>query len=440
MTPLVNNNIFFNSQLAQNVSLKEGQSVFVRVLSDNGGGQYTVSFANSRFNVSCQSKLSLGQTFNASVHLGADGKILLEPFSKMAGGAPLGSVGTGANVGALFSPYGGNADFSSLYNMLSAEGFVPDELSAKLFLFLQQTGVRIDRTLMAKARSLALRFPGKERQAAEAAALLMEDGIEANDSNVKKVLELFYGDRGGSNGGRSGGDKSSEGQQGHEDSQNPEGRQNGEGQQGNGGSQGNGGLPGDQVLTGDQVLPGQLSGGEGQGQGGKTFALEDNGQTNDKDSEASVEDVNFLKKIYSDGLGSKAGFLTYLNQVRGSDNHWVFLPYEWKCGDRLFTGIIRILLNLSEKSTKKIEINCKNTVANYDFVLYFSGSKVKEVRFCTLPPLLPSEVKTEELRLGGILSSGMNLKEPVAVTYSDSACIDGICATNEVPSFVEEEI
>jgi hypothetical protein len=53
---------------------------------------------------------------------------------------------------------------------------------------------------------------------------------------------------------------------------------------------------------------------------------------------------------------------------------------------------------------------------------------------------LPSEVKTEELRLGGILSSGMNLKEPVTVTYSDSACIDGICATNEVPSFVEEEI
>ena len=381
MTPVVNNNIFFNSQLAQNVSLKEGQSVFVRVLADNGGGQYTVSFANSRFNVSCQSKLSLGQTFNASVHLGADGKILLEPFSKMAGGASLGSVGTGANVvtganvGALSSPYGGNADFSSLYNMLSAEGFVPDELSAKLFLFLQQTGVRIDRTLMAKARSLALRFPGRERQAAEAAALLMEDGIEASDSTVKKVLELFYGDRGGGNGGRSGGDKSSEGQ-----------------------------------------------------------------QDDDKDSEASAKDVNFLKKIYSGGLGSKAGFLTYLNQVRGSDNHWIFLPYEWKCGDRLFTGIIRILLNLSEKSTKKIEINFKNTVANYDFVLYFSGSKVKEVRFCTLPPLLPSEVKTEELRLGGILSSGMNLKEPVTVTYSDSACIDGICATNEVPSFVEEEI
>ncbi|HBB14809.1 MAG TPA: hypothetical protein DCZ76_11150, partial [Treponema sp.] len=199
-------------------------------------------------------------------------------------------------------------------------------------------------------------------------------------------------------------------------------------------------LPGGQVLPGDQVLPGQLSGGEGQGQGGKTFALEDNGQTNDKDSEASAKDVNFLKKIYPGGLGSKAGFLTYLNQVRGSDNHWIFLPYEWKCGEKLFTGIIRILLNLSEKSTKKIEINFKNTVANYDFVLYFSGSKVKEVRFCTLPPLLPSEVKTEELRLGGILSSGMNLKEPVTVTYSDSACIDGICATNEVPSFVEEEI
>lgn len=377
MTPLVNNNIFFNSQLAQNVSLKEGQSVFVRVLADNGGGQYTVSFANSRFNVSCQTKLSLGQTFNANVHFGADGKILLEPFSNMASGTALGA---GANVGALSSPYGGNANnanFSSLYNMLSAEGFVPDELSARLFLFLQQTGVRIDRTLMAKARSLALRFPGKERQAAEAAALLMEDGIEASDSNVKKVLELFYGD--GSGG------KDREGQQGR----------------------------------------------------GSGSSEDDESKSDDS---PSVKDEDFLKVLYNGSCGKKPGFLTYLNQVKGNDNHWIFLPYEWKCGEKLFTGIIRILLNLSEKNTKKIEINFKNTVANYDFVLYFNESKVKEVRFCTLPPLLPSEVKTEELRLGGILSSGMNLKEPVAVTYSDSAFIDGICATNELPSFVEEEI
>ncbi|MBP5576945.1 MAG: hypothetical protein J6X67_09315 [Treponema sp.] len=415
MTPYVQNNIFLNSHSPQNVLLKEGQSVFVRVLADNGGGQYTVSFANSRFNVSCQTKLSLGQTFNANVHFGADGKILLEPFSNVASGATLGA---GANVGALSSPYGGNggnannANFSSLYNMLSAEGFVPDELSARLFLFLQQTGVRIDRTLMAKARSLALRFPGKERQAAEAAALLMEDGIDASEVNVKKVLELFYGDASG--------DKGRDGQQ-------SDGCHHGHGgQQTDGGQQSGGGHQGHPF--------------GGAGQGGSPFAQESNVPDDDGDSTASVKDVNFLKKIYKGSCGNKAGFLTYLNQVKGSDNHWIFLPYEWKCGEKLFTGIIRILLNLSEKSTKKIEINFKNTVANYDFVLYFSGSKVKEVRFCTLPPLLPSEVKTEELRLGGILSSGMNLKEPVTVTYSDSACIDGICATNEVPSFVEEEI
>ncbi|MBP5695445.1 MAG: hypothetical protein J6X11_02230, partial [Treponema sp.] len=205
----------------------------------------------------------------------------------------------------------------------------------------------------------------------------MEDGIEASDSNVKKVLELFYGD--GSGG------KDREGLQG----------------QGSGSSE------------------------------------DDESKSDDS---PSAKDEDFLKVLYNGSCGKKPGFLTYLNQVKGNDNHWIFLPYEWKCGEKLFTGIIRILLNLSEKNTKKIEINFKNTVANYDFVLYFNESKVKEVRFCTLPPLLPSEVKTEELRLGGILSSGMNLKEPVAVTYSDSAFIDGICATNELPSFVEEEI
>ncbi|MBO4387541.1 MAG: hypothetical protein J5817_11090 [Treponema sp.] len=375
MTPYVQNNVFINSQSLQNVSLKEGQSVFVRVLSDNGQGQYTVSFANSRFNVSCQSKLSLGQSFNATVHLAKDGKILLEPFTRAQFAAN--ASGLQGSPGASYESFAGAQNFSSLYNMLSAEGFVPDELSAKLFLFLQQTGVRIDRSLMAKARSVALRFPGRERHAAEAAALLMEDGIEASDSNVKKVLDLFCGD---------------------------------------------------------------FPFGQEGGQGGKSFSQEENGKEDDEGSKSSAKDENFLKKIYRGSCGSKAGFLTYLNQVKASDNHWIFLPYEWQLGESVYKGIIRILLNLSEKSTKKIEINFKNTVANYDFVLYFSGSKVKEVRFCTLPPLLPSEVKTEELRLGGILSSGMNLKEPVTVTYSDSACIDGICATNEVPSFVEEEI
>jgi len=352
--------------MLQNTSLKEGQSVFVRVISDNGGGQYTVSFAGGRFNVSCQNQLSAGQTFTAAVHFSADGKILLEPSS-----------GPGASLLSPTIPrpdnvLGQNQNFSSLYNLLAAEGFVPDDLSSKLFLFLQQTGVRIDRSLMSKARSVALRFPGKEKLAAEAAALLLEDGIECSDPNVEKVLALFSGDftdGQGGNAGKEAGDDSSEGE-----------------------------------------------------------------------SSSGNDDKNFLKILYKGSMQNKPGFLTYLNQIRGNDNHWIFLPYEWTLGKSVYTGIIRILLNLSEKCTKKIEINFKNTVANYDFVLYFNESKVKEVRFCTQPPLLPSEIKSEELRLGGILSSGMNLKEPVSVTYSDSACIDGICATNELPSFVEEEI
>ena len=135
MTPYVQNNVFINSQSLQNVSLKEGQSVFVRVLSDNGQGQYTVSFANSRFNVSCQSKLSLGQSFNATVHLAKDGKILLEPFTRAQFAAY--ASGLQGSPGASYESFAGAQNFSSLYNMLSAEGFVPDELSAKLFLFLQ---------------------------------------------------------------------------------------------------------------------------------------------------------------------------------------------------------------------------------------------------------------------------------------------------------------
>lgn len=65
-------------------------------------------------------------------------------------------------------------------------------------------------------------------------------------------------------------------------------------------------------------------------------------------------------------------------------------------------------------------------------------SKVKEVRFCTLPPLLPEQIKQEELRLGGFLNSGMNQDVPVSVTYSGSAFIECLCASDERHAGIDE--
>ena len=121
------------------------------------------------------------------------------------------------------------------------------------------------------------------------------------------------------------------------------------------------------------------------------------------------------------------------------------MPYEWqyekKDGENgeinTAKGVIRVLLDTETQKIEKIALNCKTTLTNYFFVLYYTTSKVKEVRFCTLPPLLPS--RGEELRLGELLRSGMNLDSSVAVTYSTSAYCDGFCTEETPPLFIADE-
>lgn len=148
---------------------------------------------------------------------------------------------------------------------------------------------------------------------------------------------------------------------------------------------------------------------------------------------------NFIDSLYPAGTGKGTGLLTYMNHVANGNRHWVFLPYEWTMGKENARGCIRILINLDTKESEKILLNCELNSTKYYFVLYCTKSKGKEVRFFTLPPLLPSKIRTEELRLGGFLCSGMSLGEPVTVTYSDSACSDGLCTVDESPSMIETQ-
>ena len=64
-------------------------------------------------------------------------------------------------------------------------------------------------------------------------------------------------------------------------------------------------------------------------------------------------------------------------------------------------------------------------------------SKVNEVRFCTLPPLLASDIQNEERRLGELFGSGMNQDCSVTVTYSPLALIQGLYSSNEEPRVYE---
>src|SRR5574344_1627608 len=185
--------------------LRGGSSVFVRVISENGGGRYTVSFAGNRVDVQSQKKLVAGQTFTATVQMGADGKILLVPSNDAAS-----SESPAVLPGEALSSF------------LAAQGLATDASMVKIMQFLQQTGVKTDVTLMQKAQKIASRFPGNEKRAAEVAILLLEKGIEPDEALVKKLLLLFDdisggGERGtdsGNQDARSGKQKDSSGEQG----------------------------------------------------------------------------------------------------------------------------------------------------------------------------------------------------------------------------------
>ncbi|HBG65897.1 MAG TPA: hypothetical protein DDW78_05440 [Treponema sp.] len=334
-------------------TLRGGSSVFVRVLADKGGGMYLVSLGGNRVSVASRLPLQPGSSFRALVSV-QDGKVLLapakEPFSPAA------------------VPPDGSPD-AGLFALLAAEGFAPDDVTVKLLQFLQQGGFRVDKGLMERARRIAGRFPGREREAAEAAALLLEKGLAPTEAAVRELLALA-------------------------------------------------------------------------GAGG---ALSSGGQDAAPDASPEQEEPSEpLLPIYAgDGaLGQEPGLLTLVNHL-GTDtgHHWVILPYEWGGGELQLSGVIRVLVNLRGKNTEKILINCKSNSTNYFFVLYFKNeSKVKEIRFCTLPPLLTADIRSVEKRLGDLFSSGMNAGNSVPVTYSASALQDGLCSDSELPFLFDGKI
>lgn len=322
--------------------LKDGGEVFVRVLKDNGGGSYTVSFGGNRVDVTSQKPLSPGDSFRAVLNLSQNGQVNLSPLKESSG-----------NVA---NPY-------LMQNSLLSQGIIPDQISQRMVAFFQQTGLRVDRSIMEKARQIAKSFPGKEEAASEAAALLLEKGINADEASVKKMLIMAFGSDGDTEGG-----SGSNPRQEEDKGDNPEDRAG--------------------VASGKSI--------------------------NKEDLEKQVKEL-----------------VTLVNHTKEGPKHWFFLPYTWNFGEREASGVIRMLLNLETNQTEKMEINCKIDLKKYYFVLYYTLGKVKEIRFCSLPPLLTPDISKEERRLGDLFSSGMSLDKSVKVTYSSSAFIGGICADGE---------
>lgn len=335
-----------------------GSVVSVKVLRNNGGGSYTVSFAGNKYSVKSNIPLKEGQVFKATVKYDGQ-KIILEQRGQTPAVLNL--------TEDILLADGMPGEQLSAY--LSQIGLVPDKVTVSIMQFLQQNGFKLDFSLIQKARLLAMKFPGNEKKAADAALLLMENGISGDEEIIRCLLNIFAGQDNGYSSDR-----------------------------------------------GDRPL----------------------GQ-NQQNLNQGDRPLDFTSFLYTNSISGKENLLAFMNHYAKNNNHWIFLPYEWDFGKQKVTGFIKLFLDITEKKVNKMQINADFSVKKYYFVLKFIQSKVKEVRFCTLPSLLPSEINSEELRLGGFFNSGMNSNYPVAVTYSTLALQEGICTECMPPVFIEEE-
>ncbi len=326
-------NFYAQSRSVSQRDFSAESGVSVKVIKNLGNGSYTVLIQGEKLNVKSKIPLCEGSTFKAILEAGEGSKIIIKALSEQKA--------------ADFFPH-------TLIEFLNSAGIEQDAAAMKIVQQMVQSGVRLDKAIIRKAKSVSALFPGKELKAAEISAMLMEKGIEPEEKLIEKFL----------------------------------------------------------LLT-------------------EPCKWKDSG-SEEKDSAKSSE--SFLKKIYREIPESKAGILTLANHLKskeGTGKHWIILPFLWQLGKSEAKGLIRILIDFNKKITEKIQINCEFEWKKFFFVLYLNKSKVTEVRFCTLPSLLTSNIHSEEERLGDLLCSGMNGKS-VTATYSALAFSDSICTDSEI--------
>ncbi len=341
--------------------MREGDFVFVRVLKNLGGSNYSVSFAGGRFSVMSERVLTPGETFRAQISL-AGGKVLLTPTAN-GGAAP-----------GVLSPE--SAGF------LQGMGLAADAAGQRILQFLTQNGERLDGALMQKALRLAKKFKGRESAAAEAALALEEKGIESDSSALDKIMDLLGG------GESKGGSAFDESQAREKDGKKNFSRDN-EAARSN-----------DSALKNqDPALVKELAqeferwflsllnlaradeGGmkNGSGEEGADFAVAKTAATGEEGADFAV--VN---------TADAASFLPLFNQLprRSSSDEkkgWILLPFEIERnlaeGDSpasFFTsgGCLGLFLNYEKNIAEKMAATFKSSSGNICFSVYFNGKKM----------------------------------------------------------------
>lgn len=326
--------IYIHSQTAlpkENANLiKEGSSVLVRILKQTGNNSYIASFAGGRFTVNSKEALKPGSTFMARVSF-SDGKLNLSKIPS--------EQNTAQNADAKNVVTSSNALTSDVAALLQSLGVAPDSVSKTLLQTFYASGSRVDVNKLNRAKAAASKFEGREDEAAEAALILLEKGIEPTFENISDVLTGFSLE------------KKFEGSDfDHEE-------------------------------TFDvKEIEAELR---------RFFKslVESDRAGNSSDAGKETENVNV-----NDAASSRdAGFLSVFNHLASKQSgdgagHFVVVPFEFgfeKGGKALNgDGVFRVIFGISEKILKKTVITLKINGNIWNFVVYLQKENIKKVKLC----------------------------------------------------------
>lgn len=379
---------------AEAPALHEGDTVFVRVLSQQGKNRYAVSFAGQRFNVFSQRALSNGASFSAAVKI-KDGSILLVPQNRTH------TISNGTNAVKHVSFM--EADVSGRLNAFFEQALLPsDDISLRLLQFFQENGLRFNGRQAQKARAAALRFAGREKEAAEAALFLLEKGVQPDEQTLGELLDVLYGS---SEQDGNTGDSAQEQDGQDRDGGSSDGKHSGHRRAPDGseddvdGSAGNGGsLPVGEEVTGNWAP-----------------AV----GTDTAKNAASAAPDNFLQKLSllyentDECLALPCGLLSFVNHYKTSCKHWVLLPFDYDIGNKSFNGVIRLLLNTQEKKLEKIGISAFSPVKNYFFMVHLHRlhnlkiNNLKKLQLSVSYCVTPEPPHAQRRKLDAFLKEGV---------------------------------
>ena len=331
--------------------IREGDVVSVRILSQTGQNSYIASFAGGRFSVTSERPLVPGALFSASVSI-KDGTLVLSP---LIADTPFSNEHLVTTFSTALNSDGTLSD-AELVRYFTSLNLFPDYITLSLFTAMQQLGMKFDEKIFTDARRIALSFPGREKEAAQAALLLAQKGIPME----KDVVAAIVGENEKSDKG-SGSDAASESggkaERGGADKKSG-GRQNG----GKDENAGESDLSRHAALLQDGGTP--IRSGSDEGRPLKELV-----------SEIEAEVRRFFCGILSGRAleQSEGGVLTLFNH-RGfsSGASWIQLPFEISLdgGAKTGNGVLRFFADARQKKAEKYTATLDLGGQFYYFVIY----------------------------------------------------------------------